>query len=79
MIIKTKRAIVNTNTYDSFYVSEDHYNHNYVLKAVNKTTEQEIVLYSTTLNDTGRETMDKFIDLIYTYINKYCTKLDLGV
>lgn len=79
MIIKTKRAIVNTNTYDSFYVSEEYYYHKYVLKAVNKTTEQEIVLYSTTLNDTGRETMDKLIDLIYTYIKKDCNRIDLGV
>ena len=79
MIIKTKRAIVDTDTYDSFYVLDDYYNHNYVLKAVNKTTEQEIVLYSTTLNDTGREIMDKLIDLIYTYINENCNRIDLGV
>ena len=60
MIIKSERAIVDTDTYDSFYIEAD-CNKEYHLLAVNKYTSETIILYS----NENKENVEKLLETLY--------------
>lgn len=75
MIIKTKTAIVDTNTYDSFCIEYSRYNNEYRLLAVNKNNFETIFAYS----DANIEVVEKLLDTIYSKFNRIDSCMDLGV
>ena len=74
MIIKTKTAIVDTNTYDSFFI-ESYCNKEYYLLAVNECTSETITLYS----DKNKENVEKLLETIYSKFVRIDSCMDLGV
>lgn len=72
MIIKTKTAIVDTNTYDSFFI--EHLK-DYRLLAVHKNTADIIPLYSAD----DKEFLEDLLEDIYKYLNSGISRYDLGV
>lgn len=75
MIIKTKTAIIDTNTYDSFFIEYRECRRDYRLLAVRKDTADTIPLYS----NTDKEIVEEFLEDIYKYLNSSINKCDLGV
>lgn len=65
MIIKTETAIVDTNTYDSFFIEYRESKRDYRLLAVNKHTTDTIPLY--TAND--KRFVEDVLDDIYRRFN----------
>lgn len=72
MIIKTKTAIVDTNTYDSFFI--EHLK-DYRLLAVNKNTADIIPLYSAD----DKSFVEDLLDDIYNRFNRVDSCMDLKV
>lgn len=75
MIIKTKTAIVDTNTYDSFFIEYREGRRDYRLLAVNKYTTDTISLYSA--ND--KSFVEDLLDDIYNRFNRVDSCMDLKV
>lgn len=75
MIIKTNKAIIDTCTYDSFYIDYRNYSLEYRLLAVNKNTFDNILLYS----DENKENVEKLLETIYDKFNRVDSCTDLKV
>lgn len=77
MIIKTNTTIVDTDTYDCFYIEYSAYNREYRLLAVSKNTSETILLHS----DENRKVVEKLLTIIYNYVDTINSqsRLDLGV
>lgn len=74
MIIKTERAIVDTDTYDSFYIEAD-CNKEYHLLAVNKCTSETITLYS----NENKENVEKVLETLYGKFDRNHNCVDLVI
>ena len=75
MIIKTETTIVDTNTYDSFYIEYWESRGDYRLLAVNKYTVNTIPLY--TAKD--KRCVKDVLDDIYRKFSSVDSCIDLGV
>lgn len=75
MIIKTTTTIVDTNTYDSFFIEYRESKRDYRLLAVNKYTTDTILLYSA--ND--KSFVEDLLDDIYNRFNRVDSCMDLKV
>lgn len=75
MIIKTKTVIVDTNTYDSFFIEYRESRRDYRLLAVSKYTTDTIPLY--TAND--KSFVEDLLDDIYNRFNRVDSCMDLKV
>lgn len=75
MIIKTETAIVDTNTYDSFFIEYCESRGNYRLLAVNKYTTDTIPLY--TAKD--KNFVEDVLEDIYNRFYRADSRIDLGV
>lgn len=75
MIIKTKTAIIDTNTYDSFFIEYCESRREYRLLAVNKYTTDTIPLY---IAD-DKSFVEDVLDDICNRFNRANSCIDLGV
>lgn len=75
MIIKTETAIVDTNTYDSFFIEYCESRGNYRLLAINKYTADTIPLY--TAKD--KIFVADVLEDIYNRFYRADSRIDLGV
>lgn len=75
MIIKTETAIVDTNTYDSFFIEYRESKRDYRLLAVNKYTTNTISLY--TAKD--KIFVEDVLEDIYNRFYRTDSRIDLGV
>lgn len=75
MIIKTETAIVDTNTYDSFFIECRESRGDYRLLAINKYTTDTIPLY--TAKD--KIFVEDVLEDIYNRFYRTDSRIDLGV
>lgn len=75
MIIKTETAIVDTNTYDSFFIEYRESKRDYRLLVVNKYTTNTISLY--TAKD--KIFVEDVLEDIYNRFYRTDSRIDLGV
>lgn len=75
MIIKTKTAIVDTNTYDSFFIEYCESRRDYRLLVVSKYTTDTIPLYTAKDKSLVKDVLED----IYNKFYRTDSRIDLGV